>query len=128
MIENIKRQIEKNPFHIILGAVCILFGIYLLFKDSYYSWPPSLGYLINSDFWGTWSIFNGIGLLYVAFSKEWLYKADRLWLMSTAGFLGFETAMELAHVALGYAHHTLALVILAAGYLLLTFALAKKHN
>lgn len=126
-IKNIAYRVNSKPFHSILGAVMIAFGIYLIFEDQYFDWPPQALKLVNSDFFGTWAIFDGLGILYVVFSTVELPRADFTWLLSTAAFLGFESAMELAHVCLGLPRHTAGFVILILGFLLLTFALTKKR-
>lgn len=125
-IDKIKRQISENPFHMILGVILIIFGIYLLFSMSYFSWPPQAVRLINSIL-GTAAIYDGAGIIYVAFQRHFPVKADRIWLLATSAFLGFETALEIAHVFMGLGKHTGGFIIIIAGYLLLTFALAKKH-
>lgn len=125
-VETIVHRIDKQPFHAILGAVLVAFGIYLMAENSYFDWPPQYTAVVNSDFFGAWSIFNGLGILYVTFSPTKLPRANFTWLLSTAAFLGFEAAMELAHVLLGYERHTAGFVILVVGFLLLTFALTKK--
>ena len=119
-------QLERHPLHIILALVLIGLGAFLIANDSYFTWPPALQAVVNSDFFGTWAIFNGLGLLYVAFSKPWPYRANLVWLMSTAGFLGCETAMEIAHDVLGKADHTTGFLVLVLGYLILAFVIAKK--
>lgn len=123
---NMTRRIDAQPFHSILGAVLIAFGIYLMVENNYFDWPPQFTAVVNSDFFGAWSIFDGLGILYVTFSPVKLPRANFTWLLSTAAFLGFEAAMELAHVLLGYTRHTAGFVILIIGFLLLTFALTKK--
>lgn len=123
---NIAHHIDEQPFHTILGVVMVAFGVYLMVENNYFDWPPQFTSIVNSDFFGAWSIFNGLGILYVTFSPVKLPRANFTWLLSTAAFLGFEAAMELAHVLLGYTRHTAGFVILIIGFLLLTFALTKK--
>ena len=123
---NIAHRVDAQPFHTILGVVMVAFGVYLIVENNYFTWPPQYAQVVNSDFFGAWSIFNGLGILYVTFSPVKLPRANFTWLLSTAAFLGFEAAMELAHVLLGYTRHTAGFVILIIGFLLLTFALTKK--
>ena len=118
--------LEHHPLHILLALVMIGLGTFLIANDNYFTWPPALRAVVNSDFFGTWSIFDGLGLLYVAFCKPWPYRANLVWLMSTAGFLGCETAMEIAHDVLGKADHTTGFLVLVLGYLILAFVIAKK--
>lgn len=126
LFQTIRHRVDAQPFHTILGAVLIAFGIYLMVESDYFDWPPQYTAVVNSDFFGAWSIFDGLGILYVTFSPVKLPRANFTWLLSTAAFLGFEAAMELAHVLLGYERHTAGFVILVVGFLLLTFALTKK--
>ena len=119
-------QLERHPLHVILALVLIGLGAFLIAHDSYFTWPPALQAVVNSDCFGTWAIFDGLGLLYVAFSKPWPYRANLVWLMSTAGFLGCETAMEIAHNLLGKVGHTQGFLVLIFGYLILAFVIAKK--
>lgn len=124
-IKTTVHRVNAKPFHSILGAVMIAFGIYLIFEDQYFDWPPQALAVVNSDFFGAWSFFDGLGLIYVVLSPVPLPRADFTWLMSAAAFLGFEAAMEIAHVALGLPRHTGGFIILVVGFLLLTFALTK---
>lgn len=122
----VRGVLEHHPLHILLALVMIGLGAFLIANDDYFTWPPTLRDVVNSDFFGTWAIFNGLGLLYVAFCKPWPYRANLIWLMSTAGFLGCETAMEIAHDVLGKADHTTGFLVLVLGYLILAFVIAKK--
>lgn len=123
-----RTQLERHPLHVILALVLCGLGAFLIANDSYFTWPPALRAVVNSDFFGTWAIFDGLGLLYVAFSNPWPYLANLIWLMSAAGFLGCETAMEIAHDVLGKADHTTGFLVLVFGYLILAFVIAKKDQ
>lgn len=122
----VRDVLEHHPLHVLLALVMIGLGAFLIANNDYFTWPPALKAIVNSDFFGTWSVFDGLGLLYVAFCRPWPYRANLVWLMSTAGFLGCETAMEIAHDVLGKADHTTAFLVLVFGYLILAFVIAKK--
>lgn len=119
-------KIRRNPVHTILAVVNIVFGLYLIFTNNYFSWPPLLARTVSSVL-GTCAVVNGLGVLYVTFAPIFPLKIDRFWLLSTAAFLGFEAFMEVSHVLLGLGKHTLGLVIAVIGYMLLTVALAYKR-
>ncbi|MGN1271771.1 MAG: hypothetical protein ACI4T3_01355 [Lactobacillus sp.] len=96
-------------------------GLILIISDNYYSWPPDMAPFYNSDFVGSWALFTGLGLIYVAIQKEFPVKANFIWLLSACGFLGFTGFLELAHGAVFHNTHMLDYGITLIFMLLINF-------
>ena len=58
-----RTQLERHPLHVILALVLIGLGAFLIANDNYCTWPPALRAVVNSDFFGTWANFAGLGLI-----------------------------------------------------------------
>lgn len=120
-----KKLRVKYPFHLILGYFTIALGLILIFNDHFYFWPPDQAPFYNSDFVGSWALFSGAGVIYVAFEKKLPVKANFLWLLSECGFLGFETGLEFAHGVVSHNAHMLAFSAALFGFLLVAFTLIR---
>lgn len=121
-------RIRYHPIHIILGMLTIALGILLIIDDNYYFWPPGMATFINSDCVGTWALFTGLGLIYVAVQKVIPSKANTIWLLSQCGFVGGESFLEFAHGLVTHNDHLIALAIAMFCYLLLTFWVIRTNG
>lgn len=117
-----------RPIHIILGLVTATLGILLIVDDNYYFWPSGVTSFINSDCVGTWALFTGLGLIYVAIQKVIPSKANTIWLLSQCGFVGGESFLEFAHGLVTHNNHLIAFAIAMFGYLLLTFWVIRTNG
>lgn len=129
-MKRIKKKLKLrfvNPIHIIMGLVLLGVSGDLLFHDHYFMWPPGADAYINSDFVGTWGIFCGVALIYIAVQKQFPIKANFVWLILTSTFWGFEVFMEFVHSIIFYDPGRMwALFFEGAGYLLLTFLMIQE--
>ncbi|MBA2915512.1 hypothetical protein HCN73_04850 [Lactobacillus crispatus] len=121
LLSKIAERLSYHPIHIILGLVTATLGILLIVDDNYYFWPPGMTSFINSDCVGTWALFTGLGLIYVAIQRVIPSKANTIWLLSQCGFVGGESFLELMHGIVTHNNHLLALSFAMFGYLLITF-------
>lgn len=127
-LSNIWGRLNFHTIHIILGIVTAGIGICLIYDDHYFFWPPGFTQLINSDCVGTWGLFTGLGLIYVAVQKVIPSTANNIWLLSQCAFVGFECFLELAHGVLMDNEHMIAFAIALFGYLLITFWVIGQNN
>lgn len=133
-VRNMKRlrkflsNFQIHFIHIVLGLVTGGIGICLILDDHYFFWPPEFIDIFNSDFVGTWALFTGIGLIYVAVQKEIPSKANNIWLLSQCAFVGGESFLELAHGLLTENHHMVSFALALFGYLLITFWVIGQNN
>lgn len=54
---------RNHPNHVVLGIGIIAIGLWLIFNDHFFLWPPSAVQFVNDDFWGALFIFDGISVL-----------------------------------------------------------------
>lgn len=117
-------RITNHLLHLIVGIYLVADGLNLILNDNYYSWPPDMAPFYNSDFVGTWALFTGLGMIYVAVQLNFPVKANIIWLLSACGFLGFAGFLELAHGAVFQNSHmtgygmTLITVLLVNFYII----------
>lgn len=117
-----------HAVHIVLGLVTSGIGICLISDDHYFFWPPNFIDFINSDCIGTWALFTGLGLIYVAVQKVIPNKANNIWLLSQCAFVGGESFLELMHGLLTHNDHMIAFSIAMFGYLFITFWVIGQNN
>lgn len=120
-----KERLVNHPLHFLLAYFSIGYGLILIFNDNYYFWPPDQAPMYNSDFVGTWGLFTGIGLIYVAIQKNLPRKGNLAWLLSQCAFLGFETGLELAHGLVSHNAHMMSFSLCLSVLLLLTFYIIR---
>lgn len=133
-VKNMKRikrllpRLTNHLLHIIMGAYLVSNGLILIFSDNYYSWPPNMAPFYNSDFVGSWALFTGLGLIYVAIQKEFPSKANIIWLLSACGFLGFTGFLEFAHGIVFHNIHMLDYSITLIFMLLINFYIIDNNT
>lgn len=127
-LKELLSRTEHHPAHIILGLVTAAIGIMLIIDDNYYFWPPDMTAFINSDCIGTWALFTGLGLIYVALQKAIPSQANLIWLLSQCAFVGGESFLEFAHGIVTHNHHLIAFSFAMLGYLLLTFGVIRSNS
>lgn len=127
-LKELLSRTEHHPAHIILGLVTAAIGIMLIIDDNYYFWPPDMTAFINSDCIGTWALFTGLGLIYVALQKAIPSQANLIWLLSQCAFVGGESFLEFAHGIVTHNHHLIAFSFAMFGYLLLTFGVIRSNS
>ena len=127
-LKELLSRVEHHPAHIILGLVTATIGIMLIIDDNYYFWPPDMAAFINSDCIGTWALFTGLGLIYVALQKAIPSQANLIWLLSQCAFVGGESFLEFAHGIVTHNHHLIAFSFAMFGYLLLTFGVIRSNS
>lgn len=128
LLSKIAERLSYHPIHIILGLVTGAIGICLIWDDNYYFWPPGMTSFFNSDCIGTWALFTGLGLIYVAVQKVIPSNANIIWLLSQCGFVGGETFLEFAHGIITHNDHMITFAFAMFGYLLLTFWVIRTNG
>lgn len=128
LLSNIAERLSYHPVHIILGLVTSTIGICLIWDDNYYFWPPGMTSFFNSDCIGTWALFTGLGLIYVAVQKVIPSNANIIWLLSQCSFVGGETFLEFAHGIITHNDHMITFAFAMFGYLLLTFWVIRTNG
>ncbi|MFC6180364.1 hypothetical protein [Lactiplantibacillus daowaiensis] len=79
---------KQNVNHILLGAVLMGVGLFLMTKQNYFSWPPVMAKIENSDTFGCLFILVGIAMIWWALDKKKSARANHLilifasWLMT----------------------------------------------
>lgn len=56
------KKIKTNPIHLIIGVTLISIGIFLVFHDKYFLWPPIIAGFANDDIVGALFVFTGLGM------------------------------------------------------------------
>lgn len=56
------KNLAKRPLFLILGIYFIANGLFFIFNDNYFKWPPSLVPFENDDLFGGAFILIGIGI------------------------------------------------------------------
>lgn len=128
LLSKIAERLSYHPVHIILGLVTGAIGICLIWDDNYYFWPPGMTSFFNSDCIGTWALFTGLGLIYVAVQKAIPSQANLIWLLSQCAFVGGESFLEFAHGIVTHNDHLIAFSFAMFGYLLLTFGVIRSNS
>lgn len=130
LLNRIFARIGHHPLHIILGVITVIIGLFLIFDDDYFFWPPDLGDVLNSDFFGTWALFTGLGIIYVAVQKFIPSQANTIWLLSECGFMGTMCGLEISHGLIIHTDgdHLILFGIVLFGMLLFTLDVIKKNG
>ena len=128
LLSKIAERLNYHPVHIILGLVTSTIGIYLIWNDDYYFWPPGMTSFFNSDCIGTWALLTGLGLIYVAVQKAVPSTANNIWLLSQCGFTGGETFLEFVHGIIANNSHMITFSFAMFGYLLITFWIIRTDG
>ena len=58
-------NLAKRPLFLILGMYFIANGLFFIFHDNYFKWPPQLAPIENDDLFGGLFVLAGIGILIV---------------------------------------------------------------
>lgn len=128
LIRKLLPRLTNSLLHIIVGVYLVANGLNLILNDNYYSWPPDMAPFYNSDFVGTWALFTGLGLIYVAVQRKFPDKANIVWLLSACGFLGFTGFLELAHGFVFHNPHMLGYGMTLITVLLINFYIIGSNT
>lgn len=128
LIRKLLPRLTNHLLHIIVGGYLVANGLNLILNDNYYSWPPDMAPFYNSDFVGSWALFTGLGLIYVAIQLDFPVKANIIWLLSSCGFLGFTGFLEFAHGVIFHNPHMLGYGMTLIAVLLINFYIIGSNT
>lgn len=121
-------NLSKHPLHLILAFFTIADGLCLIFDDHYFFWPPGFSEVYNSDFVGTWALFTGLGLIYVATHKYIPSRSNTIWLLSECGFLGAMAGLEISHGVVAHSNHMILFGLAYLSFLMIALLIIKQNN
>ncbi len=119
-----------HPLHLILGVITIVIGAVLILDDHYFFWPSRLDNIFNSDLFGAWALFTGLGIIYVAIQRFIPSQANTIWLLSECGFMGTMCGLEISHglILRNNGDHLILFGIVLFGILLFTLDIISKNG
>lgn len=127
-VRSMRENLSKHPLHLILAAFTITAGTSLIFDDHYFFWPPGFKEIYNSDFVGTWALFTGLGLIYVAMHRYIPSRSNTIWLLSECGFLGAMAGLEISHGVVAHNDHMILFGVAYLSFLMITLLIIKQNN
>ena len=109
-VQKIRQRLNANPIHLIIGALFILTGFYLLVTDNFFLWPPEWHDVFNDDRVDAIAII--IGTCYFAFvlAGGTNQLANTILLGASAFYLTMLIVLEIGHAL---AFHVPGLVVAA---------------
>lgn len=87
-------RIRDHPTHIALGVGMAAIGLWLIFNDHFFMWPPAATDFVNDDFWGALFIFDSVALLVWTFEGTDSVVWNRRILTITSFLIAFLTGYQ----------------------------------
>jgi len=91
------KRVMDNINHVMLGAVIIGIGLFLISQQNYFSWPPVMAPIENDDTFGVFFITIGLAMICWALDKKKTARANHFILTFAAILMAVLTFFQFFH-------------------------------
>ncbi|VDG18258.1 hypothetical protein [Lactobacillus brevis] [Lactiplantibacillus mudanjiangensis] len=93
----VSKRLIANINHVMLGAVLMGIGVFLISQQNYFSWPPVMAPIENDDTFGVFFIMVGVAMIGWSIDKKKTARANHFILTSAAVLMAVLTFFQFFH-------------------------------